>query len=61
MGVVKNGRGHIFKNGDKSNFVAIITPPTLRYKLTANVNGNTYSAEISITRNHDFDKIGKKF
>ena len=39
----------------------LITPPTLRYKLTANVNGNTYSAEISITRNHDFDKIGKKF
>ena len=37
-----------------------ITPPTLRYKLTANVNGNTYSAEISITRNHDFEKIGKK-
>jgi len=36
-----------------------ITPPTLRYKLTANVNGNTYSAEISITRNHDFEKIGK--
>ena len=36
-----------------------ITPPTLRYKLTANVNGNTYSAEISITRNHDFEKIGE--
>ena len=45
MGVVKKGRGREFQNWRQVDIGSKgfhLTPPTLRHKLTAKTNGNTF-------------------